>query len=59
MGALNSLVTIFKIKELRQKVLITLLFLFIYRIGFHIPLPIVNQHETGIKPCGPMKACSA
>ncbi|HXG46616.1 MAG TPA: preprotein translocase subunit SecY [Methylomirabilota bacterium] len=45
-AALNSrLVTIFRIKELRQKILITLLFLAIYRIGFHIPLPMVNQLE--------------
>lgn len=47
---LNSrLVTIFRIKELRQKILITLLFLAIYRIGFHIPLPIVNQIEMARK----------
>ena len=39
----SSLVTVFKIKELRQKIFITLLFLAIYRIGFHIPLPIINQ----------------
>src|SRR6478609_6555122 len=39
----SGLVTVFKIKELRQKIVITLLFLAIYRIGFHIPLPMVNQ----------------
>jgi preprotein translocase subunit SecY len=39
----NQLVTIFKIKELRQKILITVLFLVIYRVGFHVPLPIINQ----------------
>src|SRR5579862_8285316 len=39
----SRLITVFKIKELRQKILITILFLAIYRIGFHIPLPIVNQ----------------
>jgi preprotein translocase subunit SecY len=39
------LVTIFKIKELRQKILITVLFLAIYRIGFHVPLPFINQIE--------------
>jgi len=37
--------TIFKIKELRQKVLITLLFLAIYRVGFHVPLPMIDQRE--------------
>ena len=40
---LDRLFTIFRIKELRQKILITILFLAIYRIGFHIPLPMVNQ----------------
>jgi preprotein translocase subunit SecY len=39
----TRLVTIFKIKELRQKILITVLFLAIYRIGFHVPLPIIDQ----------------
>lgn len=41
----SSLFTIFRIKELRQKIFITMLFLAIYRIGFHIPLPVVNQAE--------------
>jgi preprotein translocase subunit SecY len=41
----TRLVTIFKIKELRTKILITVLFLMIYRIGFHVPLPIINQTE--------------
>jgi preprotein translocase subunit SecY len=41
----SRLVTIFKIKELRQKIVITILFLAIYRIGFHIPLPMINQIE--------------
>src|SRR6516164_3921620 len=41
----TRLVTIFRIKELRQKILITILFLAIYRIGFHVPLPIINQQE--------------
>jgi preprotein translocase subunit SecY len=41
----TRLVTIFKIKELRQKILITILFLAIYRVGFHVPLPMINQIE--------------
>src|SRR5207302_2796075 len=36
---------IFAIPELRQKILLTLLFLAIYRIGYSIPLPFVNQRE--------------
>ena len=39
----SRLFTVFKIKELRQKIFITLLFLMIYRIGFHVPLPIIDQ----------------
>jgi preprotein translocase subunit SecY len=34
---------IFTIPELRQKILLTLLFLAIYRVGYHIPLPVVDQ----------------
>ncbi len=34
---------VFTIPELRQKILLTLLFLAIYRVGWHIPLPIVDQ----------------
>jgi preprotein translocase subunit SecY len=40
---MNKLVTIFKIPELTRKILITALFLVIYRIGFHIPLPMIDQ----------------
>lgn len=39
----SRLFTIFKIKELRQKIFITILFLMIYRIGFHVPLPMIDQ----------------
>ncbi len=43
--AQSRLVTVFRVKELRQKIFITLLFLAIYRIGFHIPLPMIDQLE--------------
>jgi preprotein translocase subunit SecY len=36
---------IFTIPELRQKILLTLLFLAIYRVGWWIPLPIVNPEK--------------
>ena len=36
---------IFMIPELRQKILLTLLFLAIYRVGYAIPLPFVDQNE--------------
>jgi preprotein translocase subunit SecY len=42
---MNKLITIFKIPELAQKIGITLLFLAIYRIGFHIPLPMLDQER--------------
>ena len=34
---------IFTIPELRNKILLTLFLLAIYRVGWHIPLPVVNQ----------------
>jgi preprotein translocase subunit SecY len=42
---MNKLITIFKIPELAQKIGITLLFLAIYRIGFYVPLPIIDQQR--------------
>jgi len=38
-----QLVTIFKIPELRRKIFITLLFLAAYRIGYYVPLPMIDQ----------------
>ena len=35
----------FTIPELRQKILLTLLLLAIYRVGWQIPLPIVNHQQ--------------
>lgn len=40
---MNTLITIFKIPELRTKIGITLLALLIYRIGFYVPLPVIDQ----------------
>jgi preprotein translocase subunit SecY len=42
---MGKIKAIFIIPELRQKILITLLFLAIYRIGFNIPLPFVDQSK--------------
>ncbi len=36
---------IFTIPELRQKILLTLLFLAVYRVGWQIPLPIVDRER--------------
>ncbi len=38
----SALVSIFRIPDLRKKIFITLSLLFVYRIGFHIPLPGVD-----------------
>lgn len=40
---LAKLLTVFRIPELRQKIFLTLILLFVYRMGFFIPLPIVDQ----------------
>ena len=41
MGKLYTI--LFKVPELQRKILMTAMFLAIYRIGFYIPLPIVDQ----------------
>src|SRR5262245_61549824 len=44
--AVGKLYTIlFKVPELQRKILMTAMFLAIYRIGFYVPLPIVNQGQ--------------
>ena len=41
---MQKLLTIFlKVPELQRKILMTAMFLAIYRIGFYIPLPIIDQ----------------
>ncbi len=43
---MNTLYTIFfRIPELQQKIIITVIFLAVYRIGYHIPLPMVDQKQ--------------
>ena len=39
----KTLINVFRIPELRNKVLFTLFMLAIYRIGYHVPLPGVDQ----------------
>src|SRR5436309_1259377 len=41
----KTLINIFKIPELRSKVMFTLFMLMIYRLGYHIPLPGVDQTQ--------------
>ncbi|HEY1685940.1 MAG TPA: preprotein translocase subunit SecY [Tepidisphaeraceae bacterium] len=42
---LKTFVNIFRVPELRNKVIFTLFMLLIYRIGYHIPLPGVDQDK--------------
>ncbi len=41
-----TIANLFKVPEIRKKILITLGLLFVYRIGFFIPLPGVNAEEA-------------
>src|SRR5205823_3456541 len=43
--SMGRIKAIFSIPELRQKILLTLLFLAIYRIGYSIPMPFVDQRQ--------------
>ena len=42
---LSKLLMVFRIPELRQRILLTLLLLAVYRLGFSIPLPFVDQER--------------
>ena len=42
---LAKFATVFKIPELRKKIWLTLFLLFVYRMGFFITLPTINQAE--------------
>ncbi len=46
---LSMITTIFKIPELRRKIFITLLFLMVYRIGYYVPLPMIDQAKMAEK----------
>jgi preprotein translocase subunit SecY len=45
----DQLLTIFKIPELRKKIFITLIFLAVYRIGYYVPLPMIDQVKMAEK----------
>lgn len=45
----NAVVNIFKIPDLRNKILFTLALLIIYRIGYHIPNPCFDQNAIKAK----------
>ncbi|HEX4610364.1 MAG TPA: preprotein translocase subunit SecY [Urbifossiella sp.] len=46
---MNHLITIFKIPELRKKIFITLIFLAVYRIGYYVPLPMIDHVKMAEK----------
>jgi preprotein translocase subunit SecY len=43
----SRLITVFRVPELRQKILLTLILLAVYRMGFWIPLPFIDQEKYG------------
>jgi preprotein translocase subunit SecY len=45
----SQLLTIFRIPELRRKIFITLMFLAVYRIGYYVPLPMIDQAKMAEK----------
>ncbi len=46
---LQAILNIFKIPELRKKIAFTLLMLCIYRVGFHVPVPGIDQQNMAKK----------
>jgi preprotein translocase subunit SecY len=44
---LSKFASIFRIPELRQKIILTAILLAVYRMGFSIPLPIIDQEVFG------------
>jgi preprotein translocase subunit SecY len=43
----SRLMSVFRVPELRQKILLTLVLLAVYRMGFWIPLPFIDQEQYG------------
>ena len=46
---LGTVLNIFRIRDLRNKILFTLALIIIYRVGFHIPVPGFNQAAIAAK----------
>lgn len=46
---MNKFISIFKIPELTRKIAITLVLLSVYRIGYYIPVPFINQEKLAEK----------
>jgi preprotein translocase subunit SecY len=41
----SRLIAVFRVPELRQKILLTLILLAVYRMGYWIPLPFIDQEQ--------------
>jgi preprotein translocase subunit SecY len=41
---LRKIMLVFRIPELRRKILLTLILLCVYRLGYHVYLPFIDQH---------------
>lgn len=46
---MNKIISIFKIPELTRKIVITLILLSIYRIGYYVPVPFIDQQALADK----------
>ena len=44
MSMLRKMLLVFRIPELRRKILLTLILLCVYRLGYHVYLPFIDQH---------------
>src|SRR5262245_1466776 len=42
---MNKLISIFKIPELTRQIVITIILLSVYRIGYYIPVPFIDQQK--------------
>jgi preprotein translocase subunit SecY len=45
---LGTVANIFKVQDLRNKIVFTVALLMIYRVGFHIPVPGFDYHAAGV-----------
>ena len=44
---LAKLLTVFRVPELRRKIILTVVLLAVYRLGFHITLPFIDHESVG------------
>ncbi len=47
---LARILTVFRIPDLRQKIILTLILLAVYRLGFFIPLSFIDR-KISLKDC--------